>query len=486
MKGLKIALCTILMCALSQLSHAQETTGLTMYFPTGVSSTSVIKLDKTAPSTVVLNKDFSYTLTVTNISKNSVSNVVLTEKLAEGFSFTSATPAASAASGKLEWNLGALAPGASQTVTITGKAAAVGSIENCATVTYDMAACLAINVVNPAIKVTKTAPETALLCDPIPMTITVANTGVGPAYNVTVTDTLPEGMTTLSGQSGIKYVTPVLRQGESKTFNITVKAAKTGRYTNTAMATADGDLSSEASVTTMVQQPVLTITKAGPDKRFAGRPVKYTITVSNTGDAVAKSATIMDIVPAGSRFHKASDGGTLQGNNVVWNIGDLNPGATKTVDVTLVGTQIGQIVNTASVTADCAESAVAKAPTQIAGIPAILLEVIDEEDPIEVGSTVTYMIRVTNQGSLAGTNIKIDVQLENAAEFVSASGATTATANGKSISLAPVPSLAPKKQAVWKIVVKAVDSGDVRFGVNMTSDQIDRPVRETEATNFYQ
>ena len=49
MKGLKIALCTILMCALSQLSHAQETTGLTMYFPTGVSSTSVIKLDKTAP-----------------------------------------------------------------------------------------------------------------------------------------------------------------------------------------------------------------------------------------------------------------------------------------------------------------------------------------------------------------------------------------------------------------------------------------------------
>ena len=99
MKGLKIALCTILMCALSQLSHAQETTGLTMYFPTGVSSTSVIKLDKTAPSTVVLNKDFSYTLTVTNISKNSVSNVVLTEKLAEGFSFTSATPAASAASG---------------------------------------------------------------------------------------------------------------------------------------------------------------------------------------------------------------------------------------------------------------------------------------------------------------------------------------------------------------------------------------------------
>jgi uncharacterized repeat protein (TIGR01451 family) len=486
MKGLKIAMCTLLLCALTQLSHAQETTGLTMYFPTGVSATSVIQLDKKAPSTVVLNKDFSYDLTVTNISKNTVSNVVVTEKLAEGFSFTSATPAATAASGLLEWNLGTIAPGGSKSITITGKAAAVGSIENCASVKYDMGACLAINVVNPAIKLTKTAPETAMLCDPIPMTLTVTNTGVGPAYNVAVTDTLPQGMTTLSGQTGIKYVTPILRQGESKTFNISVKAAKTGKYTNTAMATADGDLSSEASVTTMVQQPVLTITKTGPEKRFAGRPVQYTITVANTGDAVAKSATIMDIVPAGSRFLKASDNGTLQGNNVVWNIGDLNPGAKKTVSVTLVGTQIGQIVNTASITADCAESVVAKAPTEIAGIPAILLEVVDEEDPIEVGSNVTYMIRVTNQGSLEGTNIKIDVQLEDAAEFVSASGATTATANGKSISLAALPRLDPKKQAVWKIVVKANASGDVRFGVNMTSDQIDRPVRETESTNFYE
>ena len=122
----------------------------------------------------------------------------------------------------------------------------------------------------------------------------------------------------------------------------------------------------------------------------------------------------------------------------------------------------------------------------IAGIPAILLELIDEEDPIEVGNNVVYMIRVTNQGSLAGTNIKMDVELEDTMQYISSSGATLATQNGNKISLAPLPSLAPKKQAVWRIVVKAAGSGDVRFGVNMTSDQIDRPVRETESTNFYE
>lgn len=487
MKGLQITLCTLLMCMLSGLAQAQENVGLTMYFPTGVSSTSVIKLTKTAPSSVVLNKDFSYNLAVTNISKNTVSNVKVTETLSDGFSLSSASPEGQTLDGgKVLWNLGTIPAGGSKQITVTGKAARVGSIENCASVTYDMGACLAINVINPAIKLTKTAPDTALLCDTIPMTITVTNTGVGAAHNVIVTDAMPQGLTTLDGKTGIKYTIPVLEQGESKTFQLVAKAAKTGKYTNTASATADGGLSSEASASTMVQQPVLTITKTGPTKRFAGRPVEFTITAANTGDAVAKQTTIMDIVPVGSRFVKASDGGTLEGNNVVWNVGDLAPGAKKTVELTLVGTKLGDITNTANVTANCANSAVAKATTQIAGIPAILLEVVDEEDPIEVGSTVTYMIRVTNQGSLEGTNIKINVQLEDTAEFVKATGATKATANGRNISFAPLPRLDPKKQAVWKVVVKAIKAGDVRFGVNLTSDQINRPVRETEATNFYE
>ena len=487
MTRFSMTLCTLLLCAFTTLAQAQNTADLTMYFPTGVHNTSVIKLDKTAPNTVVLNKNFSYTITLTNISKNPVSNVKVIETLAQDFTLTSTSPQAQTIeNGKLQWTLSSLPPNGTATLIVTGLAAKVGNIENCATVTYDMGACLAIAVTNPAIKLTKTAPTLALLCDTIPMTLTVTNTGVGPAHNVIITDTLPKGLTTLDGQTSIKYTLPMLEQGESKTFNIITKAAQTGMYTNTAMATANGDLSSQASTTTTVQQPLLSITKTGPSKRFAGRPVPYLITVANTGDVVAKQIVITDIVPAGSRFRKASDKGILQGNHVTWNIGDLEPGAKKTVKLTLIGTTLGKIVNTANVTANCAKSATAKAPTLIGGIPAILLELVDEEDPIEIGSNVTYMIRVTNQGSLAGTNIKIDVELEDTMQYISTTGATKATVNGNKVSLAAVPSLAPKKQAVWKIVIKAARSGDVRFGVNLTSDQIGRPVRETESTNFYE
>ena len=48
-----------------------------------------------------------------------------------------------------------------------------------------------------------------------------------------------------------------------------------------------------------------------------------------------------------------------------------------------------------------------------------------------------------------------------------------------------LPVLQPGARAEWQVVVKAVKAGDVRFKVEMTSDQLSRPVEETEATNLY-
>ena len=154
--------------------------------------------------------------------------------------------------------------------------------------------------------------------------LTITNTGVGTAHNVIVTDTLPEGLTTLNGQTGVKYTIPVLQQGESKTFNLLTKATKVGNYTNTAMATADGDLSSQASASTTVQQPVLSITKAGPDKRFEGRPVKYTITVSNTCTA---ELAIGDV-----RFQGKAPDGVFSATGPAASL--LAQGETSTIEVT--------------------------------------------------------------------------------------------------------------------------------------------------------
>ena len=131
--------------------------------------------------------------------------------------------------------------------------------------------------------------------------------------------------------------------------------------------------------------------------------------------------------------------------------------------------------------------------TEVTGIPAILLEVIDLDDPIQVGGEETYVITITNQGSAPDTNIRVVCTLEANQQFVSASGdsgsgtrVVTGTVRGNQIVFQPLASLAPKAVATLRVVVKCTAAGDTRFKLTMNSDQLTRPVDETEATNIYE
>lgn len=229
---------------------------------------------------------------------------------------------------------------------------------------------------------------------------------------------------------------------------------------------------------------MLAITKTGPKRMFIDRNVTYTVKVTNNGDWTAKKTMLEDTLPGGVKFVSASSGGKLNGNKVNWALGDLAAKGSKSVTVMPNGA--GNLTNTATAKAYCADPVRASVTTLVEGIPAVLLEVIDEEDPIEVGSEVVYRITVTNQGSAPGTNIKIVVKLEPQQQYVSSGGATRGSASGKTVTFAPLTSLAPKAKAEWTLRIKAVGAGDVRLGVQMNTDQLGRPVDETEATNFYQ
>ena len=126
------------------------------------------------------------------------------------------------------------------------------------------------------------------------------------------------------------------------------------------------------------------------------------------------------------------------------------------------------------------------APVGRPGVPGVLLEVIDIEDPIPVGDTATYRITATNQGSAPQTRVKVVVTMEPEAQYVSSGGSTKGNLRGTDIvEFDALPRLAPKAEATWKVVVKAVRPGDVRFAVALWSNHLRRPAKETEATTFY-
>src|SRR5439155_865112 len=150
--------------------------------------------------------------TVSNAGPDTATGVTLTDTLPAGVTFVSATPSqgtATFAAGVVTGNLGTILNGASATVTIVVTAPTTpGMITNTATVSPNEAdtnpannTAMQSTTVNAAVDlaVTKTdSPDPVLAPQPLTYIVTVANSGPGAATGVTLTDTLPAGVTFVS------------------------------------------------------------------------------------------------------------------------------------------------------------------------------------------------------------------------------------------------------------------------------------------------
>lgn len=454
-------------------------------FPTGDRATSAVLIERIAPAQVRRGDEFSYEIRVTNLTRGPLDNVTLTEQFPAGFELRGVLPRpAGTDRGRATWQFARLGPGASESIQVRGAATQLQELTGCASVTFSVAACMSVAVVEPKLALQKAMPAEALACDDIPIRFLVANTGTGTLRGVRIEDVLPRGLTTREGYASFTIDVGDLAAGQTREYTVVSRASETGQFRNTATARDASGLAAQASASTIVRKPVLTLRKTAPDFRYLGRPAAFELLVSNTGDAPATNTVLTDPLAAGLEFVDADNGGRLSGGAVVWDLGTIPPGGSRKVAVRLTPREIGMIRNTATVRAVCAEAS-AESTLAVRGIPAILLEVIDVEDPIEVGASETYVITVTNQGSSSDTNIVVTCTLPPEMEFVSADGPTAGQASGREVVFAPLASLAPKSRATYHVVVRGTQVGDLRFKVSMRSDQTTSPVEETESTHVY-
>ena len=456
--------------------------------PTGDPATSVISLEKMVQDPVVVGQEFDYQIRVGNISNClTLDDVIVTDGTLNGpWQFISADPPGNQADGKMTWNLGKLAQGETRTINVRGKATGDGNMFGCASVVWTPIVCIDTNAVTAALALEKSTPAKVSICDDIPITLVVRNTGSGTATGVRVTDELPSGWTAADGSATLSWDIGSLGGGESRELTAMARSSRTGSFTNNASASADGNLSATASSSTSVHKPVFQITKTGREEQVMAKQVHYTLALKNTGDWPAANTSIEDTVTGADAITAASDGGAVSGNRVVWNLGTMEPGAERTVTVTVRRDSEGRTSNVATARGECADDVTANAATTYKGIPAVLLEVIDTVDPVEIGGQTVYVITVTNQGSAADNDIEIVCEAENTAKLISAGGATTGNISGQKVTFTPLPSLGAGEVAEWRVTVEASTEGDTRFTVILNTRETDREIRETEATRMYE
>jgi uncharacterized repeat protein (TIGR01451 family) len=438
----------------------------------------LIRMSKAMPAEAALGSEFSSELTISAAS--CAGNVVIHDMVPAGASYVRSEPAATVDGSDLTWKLGNMDAGQVKKIQVVFRADKEGNIVNCAIVTADPRVCASTFVGKATLVIEKSGPETAVLGSDVTYNVVVKNTGTAVAKDVVVTDPVPEGMSHSSGKSELSIPVGDLGPGQSKPLSVVLKANKRGKVCNVATATSSnaGKVSDDAC--TVILQPGLKVEKTGTKDQILGRNADYQIVVSNTGDTALQNVSVTDTAPAATTIVAAPDA-TVSGNTATWNVAEIKPGDKKSMTVKLTSKTEGTHCNSVTATAG-ALSDKAQACTVWTGIGAVLLEMVDSPDPIQVGETSTYTIKITNQGFADINNVNISfVSDEETTPISSPEG----TVSGKKASFPAIAKLAPKQVVTYTIVVRGVSVGNSINKVVLTCNEIKSPVEETESTTVY-
>ena len=445
--------------------------------------TGQVTLTKSVPSEATLGQSYSYTLTVR--ATTAVAKVKVNDFIPEGSSYERSEPSASASGKKLSWEFDKMNSGEEKNITVWVKANKIGDLTSCATISAVPVCCAATLVGKAELKITKTGPERAMLNDDVDYTITVTNVGTTAAKNVKLVDTVPDGLRHQSGQENLSYPIGDLAPNQSREVPITFQTLRPGRVCNKAVAVADNTERVSAEACTTIVEQKLEIVKKGPKEQYLGKVAKYTIQVSNPGDVTLTDVNLTDIAPAATRIVKAK-GGSVSGNRATWTVPQIKAGETLDFDIALTTDTRGSHCNDAAVRVAEGLSGESSACTLWKGYPALLLEVIDTVDPLQIDEETTYEIQVTNQGTADDANVGILVKFPAEISPISATGATRGSIEGKTVTFAKYPRLAPKEVINFSIQAKAVQEGDSRLNVELISEALGgKPVKEEESTHVY-
>jgi uncharacterized repeat protein (TIGR01451 family) len=393
---------------------------------------------------------------------------------------------------------GRVPAGQSLTVTATNPAGSTSEFSATVTIPVATAADLSVAVTD--------APDPVTVGGNLTYTITVTNAGPAAATGVTLTDTLPAGVTFVSATGG---VTPV---GNTLTFNlgslaaggvgasvtVVVRPTTAGTITGRAdvsAAEADPNAANNTDAETTAVNPAaavadLAVTVAdAPDPANVGQDLTYTIIVTNRGPDAATGVTLRDFpLPSGATFVSTSRGGFDPATGaIVAALGSLANGASTTVTIVVRPTAAAAgrtLVNTVNVTANEADPVPTNnrtrgAATVVNAGADLSVSLVASPSPATVGRNLTYTLTVRNNGPDVATGVTLAHTLPASVTFVSATGGITPV-NG--VLTFNIGALGPAAAATVTIVVTPTVARTLTNSIGVRADQVDPEPTNNTAT----
>ena len=451
------------------------------------SQAPTLTIEKTAPAEIQIGKPAKFLIKVRNTGSVVAQGVEIHDTVPQGTQLIETTPQAKRGpQGALVWDLGALKPGDEQTAELQLMPTAEGEIGSVATLHFRAEASVRTMSTKPMLTMEVRAPSKVMKGDEVMFKIRLSNPGTGAATGIVVGENVPQGLSHSSGGE-LEFEVGTLKPGESRELELALKAAEAGQVTNTISAQGEGNLQAEVQSELEVVAPQLQVSLAGPKRRYLERNATHNISVTNPGTASAKEIELVAVLPKELKFVEANNGGQFDAatHSVYWSLEELPPQEIGTVSLTTLPMKAGEAKLLIKSTAQQGLTDQREEVLAIEGLAAINFQLSDVNDPIEAGGQTSYEVRVTNQGSKAATNVRVVALLPREMKAISAEGPVRYQIEGQRVVFDALKQLAPKADTSYTIKVQAVEAGDLRVQVQISTDEIREPITKEESTRVF-
>jgi len=269
----------------------------------------------------------------------------------------------------------------------------------------------------PSVVIEKAAPTEIQVGKPARFAVKIRNAGPVAARDVVVHDQVPKGTRLIDTSpaatkvrgSDVFWELDVLEPNEEKIVSMEVMPLGEGEVGSVVNVT----FSAQASARTTATRPELAVEHSAPRKVTIGAPVAFLIKLSNPGTGAATGVILEENVPEGLT-HPA-------GNELEFEVGTLQPGETRELELTLTATKRGIIENIITCRAD----------GDLAAEHRVGVEVIAPELEVSLDGPrrrylerpATYTITIANPGTASANEVKMTAFLPKGMKFVDTNNA---------------------------------------------------------------
>lgn len=437
------------------------------------SQNPVMQIQKRGMEEVRVGKPTTFIITVRNAGNATAHDVMVVDTVPRGMRFHEANPPIEpTADGLLTWNLGEMPAGDERTVNLQLIPEREGELGSVASVHFAAQASVRTVATQPKLELHINPQTETVIGGTQLITVTVKNVGTGVARGVQVQADLPEQLKHKSGHQQLTAPFPDLAPSQSETIPLDAIAAVAGQSICMIRVISDEDQHAEQQVPITVLAPALAAKIEGPRKRYIDRQARYTFSVQNTGTTTATNLVFDVQLPAGLRFNATDNNAANYDpmyHTVKLGLRELKVGELAPFEITVLPVERGPQLIKFTVNSDLGADAQAEGQVEVEGLAELDFSVGQDNGTIEIGSSTTYSVQITNLGSIADKDIRLVVDLPSGAQALRVDAPVKYQVTGNQIVFAPIAEMRNKDQHTFRFEVQHAQAGSKVVRTALTS-----------------